>query len=123
MAHQFDAEVHIIYVAYVTQYYGGLNLPSAHVVDFEAAVINGAKKKIKDFVAAHFQERDVKAKVVSGYPGEEIMNYAKSEGIDLIVMGHSRKGIKRIILGSVAGYIVKRSPIPVMIVNPDEKEE
>jgi nucleotide-binding universal stress UspA family protein len=34
-------------------------------------------------------------------------------------MGHSRKGIKRMITGSVAGHVVKGSPVPVLIVNPD----
>jgi nucleotide-binding universal stress UspA family protein len=57
--------------------------------------------------------------VVLGDAAEEILNYAKTEGIDLIIMGtHGRKGIERIIFGSVAERVVKKSPIPVLTVNP-----
>ena len=123
IADKFDAEVHILYVAHVTQYYDGLDLLSAYVFDFETEVIKGADKLIGKFLDENFNGQKVKAKVVHGHPGEEILNYVQSEGIDLIIMGHSKKGIKRVILGSVAGHVVKGSHIPVLVVNPDETEQ
>ena len=43
----------------------------------------------------------------------------QSEGVDLVIMGtHGRKGLERIIFGSVAERVVKNSPIPVLTVNP-----
>ena len=39
--------------------------------------------------------------------------------IDLVIMGtHGRKGMDKIIFGSVAERVVKTSPVPVMVVNP-----
>ena len=39
--------------------------------------------------------------------------------IDLIVMGtHARKGIERLVLGSVAEKILRRSPVPVLTISP-----
>lgn len=45
-----------------------------------------------------------------------IVETAKIEGADLIVMGsHGRSGIVRLMLGSVANKVVAESPIPVLI--------
>ncbi len=55
--------------------------------------------------------------VATGNAGEEILRHAKLGKMDLVIMGHSRKGIERLILGSVSDYVVKRSSVPVMIVN------
>ena len=118
VADKFGADIYIIYVAHVSDYYHGIYLPSTYMVNFEAEVIKGAKRQLQEFQTVHFKDRSVKAKVISGNPGEVILNYAQSEGIDLIIMGHSRKGIKRMMMGSVAGHVVKGSLIPVLIVNP-----
>jgi len=58
-------------------------------------------------------------KVVAGDPSEEILRYIQEEGIDLVVMGtHGRKGLDKVIFGSVAERVVKSAPVPVMVVNP-----
>jgi nucleotide-binding universal stress UspA family protein len=45
-----------------------------------------------------------------------IVQTAKDEGADLIVMGsHGRSGIARLMLGSVANKVVAESPIPVLV--------
>ncbi|SEW27236.1 universal stress protein [Halobacterium jilantaiense] len=52
-----------------------------------------------------------------GRPSRTIVNYAEDEGVDHIVMGsHGRSGVSRILLGSVAENVVRRSPMPVTIV-------
>ena len=46
-----------------------------------------------------------------------IVQTAKTEGADLIVIGsHGRSGITRLMLGSVANRVVAESPIPVLVV-------
>jgi len=46
-----------------------------------------------------------------------IINYAESEGVDLIVMGtRGRSGFKRILLGSVASDVLSYAHCPVMTV-------
>lgn len=45
-----------------------------------------------------------------------IVTYADKEGFDLIVIGsHGREGVARVLLGSVAERVVRRSPIPVLV--------
>ena len=46
-----------------------------------------------------------------------IVQTAKAEGADLIVMGsHGRSGIARMMLGSVANRVLAESPVPVLVV-------
>ncbi|MFC4552067.1 MULTISPECIES: universal stress protein [Halorussus] len=52
-----------------------------------------------------------------GRPSRTIVEYAEDEGFDQIVMGsHGRSGVSRILLGSVAENVVRRSPMPVTVV-------
>jgi nucleotide-binding universal stress UspA family protein len=50
-------------------------------------------------------------------PAQGIVDAAKTNGADLIVMGsHGRSGVARLMLGSVASKVLVLSPLPVMIV-------
>ncbi len=56
-----------------------------------------------------------------GHPAEEILSYAREEGMDLIVMGtHGRRGLGRLLLGSVTEEVVRTSPVPVLTVRMSE---
>lgn len=59
----------------------------------------------------------VETEVVTGKDVRAILNYAAEHDIEHIVMGsHGRSGISRVLLGSVAENVVRRSPVPVTIV-------
>lgn len=50
---------------------------------------------------------------------EGILETAKAESVDLIVMGsHGRKGVQALILGSVAQKVLTHAKVPVLIVKP-----
>ena len=50
----------------------------------------------------------------------EIIDYARENSIDLIVIGtHGRSGLMHILMGSVAERIVRKAPCPVLTVKPD----
>jgi nucleotide-binding universal stress UspA family protein len=52
-----------------------------------------------------------------GEPSEEILGYAEDEDVDHIVVGsHGRSGVTRVLLGSVAESVTRRSPVPVTVV-------
>lgn len=52
-----------------------------------------------------------------GKPIRVIVDYAEDNDVDQIVMGsHGRSGVTRILLGSVAEAVVRRSPVPVTVV-------
>lgn len=60
---------------------------------------------------------DTEHVVELGRPARTVVSYAEAEDIDHVVMGsHGRKGVSRILLGSVAESVVRRSPVPVTVV-------
>jgi universal stress protein A len=53
--------------------------------------------------------------VRSGPAETEILNAAADLGADLIVIPtHGRSGLKRLVLGSVAEQVIRKSPVPVL---------
>jgi len=64
----------------------------------------------KGFTVRHAQVRSISA------PGA-ILDFAAQGDIDLIVMGtHGRRGLRRLLLGSVAEEVVRLAPCPVLTV-------
>ena len=50
----------------------------------------------------------------------EIIEYAKDQDVDLIVIGtHGRSALMHILMGSVAERVVRKSPCPVLTVKPE----
>lgn len=55
--------------------------------------------------------------VVTGDPAEEIVSFARREGVDLIVISsHGRGALGRLVFGSVAEHVMHHAPCPVMVV-------
>lgn len=53
----------------------------------------------------------------SDQTADAIVDYAEEQGADLIAIGtHGRSGMTRALMGSVADAVVRRSPVPVMLV-------
>ena len=51
------------------------------------------------------------------HPWEAILDHAKSQGCDLIVMAsHGRRGLTALLLGSETQKVLTHSPIPVLVV-------
>ena len=54
---------------------------------------------------------------------EEIVKYAKSHNVDLIVLGtHGRGAVAQLLVGSVAEKVVRTAPCPVLTVRHPERE-
>ncbi len=119
MAKAFDAEIIAVYAAPALTQYVGFHVPPSSIENFVGEIITGAEKTMETFVAENFSGIKASGKVVNGYAAEEILGLAESVGADLIIMGtHGRKGIDRLLFGSVAEKVVKTSPVPVMTVRP-----
>jgi nucleotide-binding universal stress UspA family protein len=56
-----------------------------------------------------------------GSPATEIVKAAKEWQADVIVIGsHSRRGLVRTLLGSVAEHVMRHAPCPVLVVRAKE---
>jgi len=120
MSQKFEAEIHLLFVARVFEYFTSIYVPHPSVDRFESEIVNGAKKRLGEFKDENFSNiPNVKTVVVSGYCSEEILKYIESEQIDLLVMGtHGRKGLDKIVFGSVAERVMQGATVPVLLINP-----
>jgi nucleotide-binding universal stress UspA family protein len=57
------------------------------------------------------------AKVLQGDPREVLVETARAENADLVVVGsHGRTGLAKLVLGSVASHVVAHAPCDVLVV-------
>ncbi len=116
----FDAEIHLLHVAATMAEVVGVYGPDLILDDFESEVLEKAKSELEKFEQQFFATYPKKkSMVVKGDPADQIIAYIEGEKVDLVVMGtHGRKGIDKIMFGSVADQVVRNSPVPVLTVNP-----
>jgi nucleotide-binding universal stress UspA family protein len=63
---------------------------------------------------------EVRTKVELGTPENNIVEEAKKDGMDLIVIStHGRTGLSHILVGSVTEKIVRHAPCPVLSIHPE----
>ncbi|MEW6518527.1 MAG: universal stress protein [Thermodesulfobacteriota bacterium] len=120
VAGKFGAEMEAIFVAQTFQDYSEFFEPHMPVIQFEEDLIASARERMKTFLAEAL-EPDVVCKgvVMAGDIAETIIDYAGEQQVDLVVMGtHGYKGLEKVLFGSVAEKVVKKSPCPVLTINP-----
>ena len=79
------------------------------------AIENGALSQLRDWLAGDDQRPAAASVARSDEPPDEIVSYARSNEIDLIVMGtHGRSGVTHFLVGSVAETVVRTAPCPVL---------
>ena len=80
-------------------------------VQRQQQVVERAEQKIKS------AELATKGRVLNGDPREALVDLAKQECADLLVVGsHGRSGLTKLLLGSVASHVVGHAPCSVMVV-------
>jgi len=83
-----------------------------------------SKKAAEEHLAEtekRFKEKGIPASsiVLTGKPAEEIINYAKKNPYAIIVMAtHGRKGLSRLVYGSVAESVLFSITNPILLVRP-----
>lgn len=119
-AQKYDAEVHLLFVARRFDQYSGFCVSVDAIENIENEIVKGAETSLEEFVDRFFRGYPkCRAKVVQGDADEEILNYITSENVDLVIIGtHGRKGIERVLFGSVAERVIKTSSAPVLSINP-----
>jgi nucleotide-binding universal stress UspA family protein len=118
LARDNDATLFIVHVqepstAYAGgEMYYGLSEPNTHRLQ---EMLKGV---VPDDPAVSCEHR-----LIIGDPALALVRFAKDEAMDLIVMGtHGRRGVMRMLMGSVAEVVVRRAPCPVLTFKPTVKE-
>ena len=84
-------------------------------MDFVAAETN--LKRAKEHANANKIECETKLSISTLRPGEDIVQYAKTNNVDQIVVGVKRRSkIGKFVFGSNAQYVILEAPCPVLTV-------
>jgi nucleotide-binding universal stress UspA family protein len=117
IAKKFDSRIHVLYVIEPPRFGDlGLTVTLGQLVESlqEAGreIVSRTARSIRDMGVVAVEEV-----IREGHPAEEIVTYAREKGIDLIAMGtHGRRGINRLLLGSIAEEVARTADMPVLIV-------
>lgn len=117
LAEAFGASLHVLHVATDPARYLPVEAFAA-LPDLRVQLEADCLKRL-DGVLANADTRKVPVQRLLrlGEPFVEIINYARGNAIDLIVMGtHGRGPVKHLLLGSVAEKVVRKAPCPVLTV-------
>ena len=117
---KYDSMIYLLHVVQDLNKWGTIYVPHPSMDIFQKEAIEGAQKALDKVCEEQLESCPNFQKIlVSGDPAAEILRTVDSEGIDLVIMGtHGRKGLEHTIFGSVAENVVKKSPAPVLVVNP-----
>jgi nucleotide-binding universal stress UspA family protein len=121
VSEKYDAAVYLLHVVQDLNQWGGLYVPHRSLDLEQKQVLKNAEKTLERFCTKNLRGCPIfQKRIVSGDPTMEILKTIDSEGIDLVVMGtHGRKGLEYTLFGSVAAKVVRKSPVPVLTINPD----
>jgi nucleotide-binding universal stress UspA family protein len=112
LARDYSARLLVLHVAVLPAvvYGEGVALPDLENYDEKL------KEKIHRLLVSDLRIR-VDQRMREGDPATEILAEAEQGDVDLIVMGtHGRTGLARLLMGSVAEQVARRSPCPVLTV-------
>jgi nucleotide-binding universal stress UspA family protein len=90
--------------------------------DLITAIEEGAKEYLQKVAAGLGEKRKVRASIMTGSAGDQIIEYLEKEPAALVIMGsHARGGIMRAALGSITDHVL-RGPAPVLVLRTDEEK-
>ncbi len=119
LARLTNATVHI---AYVLDIAGFASIPIDStwenmydvLLDEGKAITENAKKAV---ISHGIGKAAIMTAVLQGHPSDELNTYVENNAIDLIVIGtHGRRGLDRLLIGSVADKVIRGAKVPVLVV-------
>jgi nucleotide-binding universal stress UspA family protein len=119
VAESLGSEVVLVHVFVALHPYG--DVPIGHA-DATGQAVESARKWVSEELnkmVARARGKGINARMVmrNGVPHQEIVELAKEESTDIVIMGtHGRSGLSRVLLGSVAERVIHFAPCPVLTV-------
>jgi nucleotide-binding universal stress UspA family protein len=113
IAKDFGATLTLLHVLEPMPY--GIDLTFDHAAERNKQDVTVQLASVVNTLRSH----DVSAQEVvrGGVPADSILEYVRTSGGDLIVMGtHGRRGIFHVMRGSVAEAVLRRAPCPVLAI-------
>lgn len=120
LARSFDAQLSLLHVWSVP------NTGYAEALSWPIDAMEAAARRALDEALASTRKLYAKTDAVlrEGNEWKQVLEAVDNLGIDLVVMGtHGRRGLPRLVLGSVAEKVVRTCPVPVLTVSAPKEPE
>lgn len=101
---------------------GGFGKGAEDLLD---GLIEQKETEAKEYIVglvARFKNIEVELQTVlkTGKAAEEIIKFADSNNVDLIIMStHGPSGINRLVMGSVTDEVIRSSRVPILVIPPE----
>ncbi len=126
LAEMINANIRVVYVITFSTFYVftlipySTEIPYTLLEDFIKTSSNELANRVEKIKLERATKMEISTEVVQGTtPSVAIVDYANNRDIDLIVINtHGRKGVKKLVLGSVAEKVIQESTCPVLALKP-----
>ena len=132
-AKSMNAQLILLHITSDPAYYSSLNY--SPIMGFDSfsnldiiqtdttEVLKKAAQEYLDKIKQHLGDKSIQTVVKDGDFGQSILDTATEMNVDVIVMGtHSRRGLDKILMGSVAEKVLHKSSIPLFIIPTKDYE-
>lgn len=126
LAHALDSSLCVLHVVDVRPLLSSVAAAASYDIVFD--IMRREGMELLRNAAATLKDAGVKVETLlqeapDGQVGEVIFRQAREYQAELIICGtHGRRGVRRLLMGSDAEYIVRHSPVPVLLVRTPSAE-
>ena len=123
LADAFRSSIHLLHVTMdpASQPWAEEGYPASLSAMREQLKLQAQRNLAEALPAADRKKYRARLVVVAGSPFSRIVDYAKRNAVDLIVIGtHGRGALARAMLGSVTERVVRLAPCPVLAVRTQD---
>ena len=125
LASKYDAEIHLLHVVEKTPPILAIRSLDLSAEKIRKSIDQHAHQSLDEAVKSISNGKNINIipKILTGIDYEEIVEYSKKNGIDVIVIAtHGRTGILHTLIGSVAEKVIRYAKCPVLVITPKETE-
>ena len=123
-AKHFGAELVVEYVVEPAVYPADFSFGQMGIPNIEKELRERGKQELRRLLEEDIAGQvSAKAVIRTGKPFLEIIDVARDQDVDLIIIAtHGHTGVEHIIFGSTAEKVVRKAPCPVLVVRSHEHE-
>jgi nucleotide-binding universal stress UspA family protein len=120
----FGAEMILVYVVEPIIYPADFSFGQVALPSMERELQDRSKEQLHVLIKKEVPEGiQVRSVIRTGKPFVEIIQLAKEENADLIIIAtHGHSGIEHVLFGSTAEKVVRKAPCPVLSIRSPERE-
>lgn len=124
LAQLFKSDLIVLHIVEPIVYPADFSFGQVSIPAMEEEIRKHSEEQLNELVEKEIPEGMKSTAIIRiGKPFIEIVEVAKSENADLIVISsHGRTGMDHVLFGSTADKVVRKAPCPVLTIRPHEHE-